>query len=81
MRYTGRVTDPEALGLMLQQARLLSGKSQRQMAEELGVSQRYVWEMEAGKPSLYTERLFAMMRALGVELTASIPAEEADEHG
>lgn len=73
MSYSGKVRDPATLGLILQQARLISGRSQREVAEELGISQRYVWEMEAGKPSLYTERLFSMMKSLGVELTATVP--------
>lgn len=79
MAYTGKVTSPASLGRILQQARLLSGMTQRELAELLGTSQRYIWEIEAGKPSIFTERLFAMMRATGMELTASIKTE--DERG
>lgn len=78
MAYTGWVTSPESLGRILQQARLLSGLSQRQLAERLGTTQRYIWEMEAGKPSIYTERLFAMMHETGVELSASIREGQDD---
>lgn len=72
MEYKGAVTGPESLGRMLQQARLLSGLSQRQLAERLGTSQRYVWEMESGKPSIFTERMFAIMRETGMTLHATI---------
>ncbi len=72
MEYRGEIAGPEALGSMLQQARLLQGLSQRQLAERLGTSQRYVWEMEAGKPSIFTDRLFAMMRETGMRLHATI---------
>lgn len=78
MEYTGTVAGPESLGRMLQQARLLSGLSQRQLAERLGTSQRYIWEMEAGKPSIFTERLFAIMRETGMTLNATIvPGDES----
>ncbi len=70
--YTGKVTGPQSLGRILQQARMLSGKTQRQLAEELGISQRYVWEIEDGKPSLSTERFFAYIRATGVSLQATV---------
>ncbi|MFD4462797.1 helix-turn-helix domain-containing protein [Nocardia sp. NPDC058480] len=72
MAYTGKVTSAESLGRILQQARLLSGLSQRDLAQRLGTTQRYIWEIEAGKPSIYTDRLFAMMRETGMELTATI---------
>lgn len=77
MEYRGDIAGPEALGRMLQQARLLSGLSQRQLAERLGTSQRYIWEMEAGKPSIFTERLFAIMRETGMSLTATIEPNDA----
>lgn len=92
MAYTGKVTSAESLGRILQQARLLSGLSQRDIAERLGTTQRYIWEIEAGKPSIFMDRLFAMMRETGMELTAKIgqsgedtqPDEDAgakDDHG
>ena len=49
MAYTGKVTSAESLGRILQQARLLSGLSQRELARRLGTSQKYVWELEAGQ--------------------------------
>ncbi len=76
MEYTGEITGPESLGRMLQQARLLSGLSQRQLADRLETSQRYIWEMESGKPSIYTARLFAIMRETGMTLSATIAPED-----
>jgi HTH-type transcriptional regulator / antitoxin HipB len=72
MAYTGKVTSAESLGRILQQARLLSGLSQRELARRLGTTQKYVWELEAGKPSIMMDRLFAAMRETGMELTATI---------
>lgn len=76
--YWATITSPESLGRVLQQARLISGKSQRELAAELGISQRYVWELEAGKPSLAFTRLFAAMRATGMELRATIQPPTID---
>jgi HTH-type transcriptional regulator / antitoxin HipB len=76
--YTGKVTSPESLGRILQQARLLNGWSQRELAARIGTTQRYIWEIESGKPSIFTERLFAVMRETGTELTATIGADRED---
>ncbi|HLV13006.1 MAG TPA: helix-turn-helix transcriptional regulator [Trueperaceae bacterium] len=76
MEFTGKVTSAESLGRILQQARLLQGLSQRELAERLGTTQRYIWEIEAGKPSIFVERLFAMMREIDVELSATIRSPE-----
>lgn len=72
MTYTGKITSAESLGRILQQARLLAGLSQRELATRLGTTQKYIWELEAGKPSIATRRLFAAMRETGMELTAVI---------
>jgi HTH-type transcriptional regulator/antitoxin HipB len=79
MAFTGRVTSAESLGRILQQARLLAGLSQRELARRLGTTQKYVWELEAGKPSILMDRLFAAMRETGMELTATITPP--GEHG
>ena len=70
--YTGKITSAESLGRILQQARLLAGLSQRELAQRLGTTQKYIWELEAGKPSIVMDRLFAAMRETGMELTATI---------
>jgi len=69
------ITSPELLGFALQQGRLVRGMSQRQLADELGIGQKWIWEMEGGKPGLLMERLFAMLDAAGVRLWAEIDDE------
>lgn len=76
--YSGKVTSAESLGRILQQARLLTGLSQRELARRLGTTQKYVWELEAGKPSIVMRRLFAAMRETGMELTATIRTKDDD---
>jgi HTH-type transcriptional regulator / antitoxin HipB len=79
MAYTGKITSAESLGRILQQARLLAGLSQRELAQRLGTTQKYIWELESGKPSIMMDRLFAAMRETGMELSATITPQ--DEHG
>jgi transcriptional regulator with XRE-family HTH domain len=73
MALTGTVTSPQALGRLLQQARLARGVSQQQLADELGISQGYVSELESGKSSLALTRIFDIMRMTGMTLHAEIP--------
>ena len=79
MKYHAKIGDPEALERVLQQARLLSGFTQRQLAQQLGVSQRYIWELESGKPSIALTRLFEAMRATGMSLSAEITTRDPDD--
>ena len=79
MEFAGKVKNAKSLGRILQQARLLNGMSQRELANRLDTTQRYIWEIESGKPSIFMDRLFALMRETGVELTATISVK--DDHG
>lgn len=78
MALTGTVSSPQALGRLLQQARLARGLSQQQVAAELGISQGYVSELESGKTSLALTRVFDIMRLTGMTLSAEIPASLTD---
>lgn len=78
-RVRGEIPTPEALGRMLQQGRLLHGMSQRELADHLGVGQKWVWEMESGKPGLFTTRLFDTLRATGVHLYAELEVPGDDD--
>ncbi|MGH1524037.1 helix-turn-helix domain-containing protein [Leifsonia sp. L25] len=75
MKLQGDVESAEDLGRFLQQGRLLAGLSQRDLAARLGVSQRYVWELESGKPSVLMDRLFAYLHATDVRLIAEIDTD------
>ncbi|RFA07047.1 transcriptional regulator [Subtercola boreus] len=71
-----RLRAPADLGLALQQARLGRGLSQVALAAELGISQRSISEIESGKTTIYLRRLFDLMSATGVELSASWPTAD-----
>ena len=70
MKIIVKLNDSYTLGQIIQQSRLQKGFSQRDLADMLGISQKWVWEMEQGKPGILMERLFQMLEKTGVTLTA-----------
>ena len=68
MRYTTRVTGPESLGQLIQQARVASGQTQAELADELGISQRTITEIETGKSTKQMRRVFQLLKTVGVTL-------------
>lgn len=78
-RRWARTLTPTDLGTFLAELRADRGWTQAELADELGISRRYLYEIEAGKPSLYTGRLFAVLRLLGARLT--VEADVDDDRG
>ena len=76
LKITTKIRDPFTLGQVLQQSRLQQGISQRELAEMLGISQRWVWEMEQGKQVLLMERLFAILEKTGITLLAEFDTKD-----
>jgi len=76
MTLRGNVDDPQALGRLLQQSRLIMGLTQEELAQMLEISQGYVSELEGGINSLALKRTFAFMRLTGMTLTAELPEPE-----
>lgn len=74
---TARITGPASLGSILREARTMRGLTQQALSDELGVSKRYIVEMEQGKPTKAIERLFDYLRETGVTLHGEI-SEERD---
>ncbi|MCS5718284.1 helix-turn-helix domain-containing protein [Herbiconiux sp. CPCC 205763] len=68
MRAT--IASPQDLGRVVQRLRARHGLSQRELAQRLGTSQRYVYELEAGKPKTADARYFRLLGLLGIQLTA-----------
>jgi len=76
MKMIAKIKDSFTLGLIMQQSRLQQGLSQRELAKMLGISQKWVWEMEQGKPGVLMERLFQILEIVGVTLVAEFEARE-----
>ena len=58
------------LGNLIRTLRINAGLSQSELAEQLGTSQRYVSELELGKPKRVDSDYFALLNALGIRLEA-----------
>jgi len=63
---------------MLQQGRLVSGLTQRDLADRLDTDQKYIWALESGKKTIVLERIFEIMRETGVRMYMEIDSS-ADE--
>lgn len=50
VKFQGAISSPEELGDAIRQGREILGWSQRRLAAELGVTQKWLWELEQGKP-------------------------------
>lgn len=69
MKMHGIIRKTSDLGLMVLAVRQRHGLSQVELAERLGVSQRYLSELETGKPKVLNARLLEVLSALGIELS------------
>jgi len=76
-RITGRtqtpriIKTPEALGLLVRQARETMKLSQTAFADVAGVGRRFVSELENGKPTLELGKVMAVCSAAGLDLMAA----------
>ncbi len=66
------IASPEDLGALVRRIRTEHGLSQRQLAQRLGTSQRYLHELETGKPKRADARYFELLRQLGIRFTAEV---------
>ncbi|SNT00230.1 Helix-turn-helix domain-containing protein [Micrococcales bacterium KH10] len=72
----GRTAD---LGLAVRSVRLATGMTQDELSAKLGVSQRWLWELETGKPKVLNDRFFVVLASLGIELTWQGPQLTASD--
>ena len=73
------IEKPEDLGRFVHRIRTEAELTQRQLAEALGTSQRYVSELEAGKPKRIDENYFDVLRKLGIVLTVATIQDDPDD--
>lgn len=65
----GILRKPSDLGLMVMAVRKRHGLSQVELSERLGITQRYLSELETGKPKILNEKLLEVLADLGIELS------------
>lgn len=66
------VTSPADVGRLVRHVRTKHGLTQRELADRLGVSQRWYSELESGKGKQLNERYFMVLGALGIRFLAEI---------
>lgn len=62
------VRSPDALGRVLARLRYDHGLTQSELAEALGISRRYLYEVESGSQNLFVLRLFEVLRELDAHI-------------
>ncbi len=68
------VRDPSVLGEVIRAARDANGMTQADLAEAAGLHRSYLSNLERGISTDQTERLFRVLRRLGLEITIEVPA-------
>jgi HTH-type transcriptional regulator/antitoxin HipB len=74
---SARIVNTTVLGNVLRAARMARGLSQRELAIQIGLSQRSIVDLERGRSTKAMERLFEVMRETGVSLYAEVDNESA----
>ena len=59
---------PSALAPLVQTLRQARGLSQSELARQCGVGRRFIYDLERGKPTLRLDKVYAVLRVLGVSL-------------
>lgn len=69
------VHNPQDLGRVIRRVREQHSLTQRELADRLSVSQRYLSELENGRPKIADERYFNLLRLLGLTMTVQTSDE------
>nr|WP_281070191.1 helix-turn-helix transcriptional regulator [Paeniglutamicibacter psychrophenolicus] len=64
------------MGRAVVAARLAHGMTQSQLAAALGLTQRYVSELETGKSRTLSPKLFDLLDQLGIQLSFRIATDD-----
>lgn len=69
------ISSPQDMGRLVRHTRQRHGVTQRDLAQRLGVSQRWLSELEAGKGKQANERYFDVLELLGIRLVGEVDDE------
>lgn len=64
----GIARTPQHLGEIVRTVRLKHGYTQDELAAQLGISQRYLSELERGKPKILDDKYLNVLARLGITL-------------
>jgi HTH-type transcriptional regulator/antitoxin HipB len=79
-RLWARILTAGDLGRFLAEIRVERDLTQAELALELGISRPYLSSLESGRSTIYSERLFALLNFLRVELTAEADVHDVEMH-
>ena len=63
------VTNTTQLGRAIAEIRATRGRTQEELSKQLGISQRWISELERAKPVIARERLFDILEYMGATVT------------
>ena len=71
-----RITTAGAFGNLVRAMRKKTGLTQADLASAAGIGERFVRELEKGKPSCQLEKALLVAQMLGIKLEAVLPPED-----
>jgi y4mF family transcriptional regulator len=78
---TSKLYSGEQIGIIIKERRRTLGLTQQDLADMLGCSQRWIWELEQGKENIYLKRLLRLCRELDIKLMAKLDIEVDSNDG
>lgn len=75
------IGSPADMGKLVKHVRVSRKLSQQELAAHLGVSQRWLSELELGKGKQLNEKYFEILSMLGIRLSATAGADETPSSG
>jgi HTH-type transcriptional regulator/antitoxin HipB len=74
---TSKLYPGEQIGALIKERRRTLGLTQQDLADKLGCSQRWIWELEQGKEGVCLKRLLRLCREMDVNGTSRLAAAMA----
>jgi HTH-type transcriptional regulator/antitoxin HipB len=68
-----KVVDAQGFGKLIRQTRKKLNLTQAQLSAASGIGERYIRELEKGKPSCQLEKALLVALMLGIKLEAKLP--------
>jgi HTH-type transcriptional regulator/antitoxin HipB len=73
-----KISSSKDLGVVLSRARKKQGLSQREVAARLGVTQKWISEVEQGKSRAWIDKVLELSYFLGIQLYATESGNSTD---
>lgn len=73
-----KITTAENLGKLIRSTRKSAHLTQAELAAASGIGERFIRELEKGKPSCQLEKALLVVQMLGIKIEATLPPK-ADE--